>query len=176
MRRFFRIHRRAIRLVLLAAVIGLGVYAVSLRETATNREYAFEQIAEGLNQPTYLTHAGDERLFIVEKPGRIRIIEDGMLLETPFLDLTDQVVDQHIEQGLFSIAFAPDYTDSGVFFVNYTAQPDNRTVVARLTVSDNPNVADVESLQIVLEIPQPAPDHNAGIWRPRSNRTRSARM
>ena len=65
---------------------------------------------EGLDQPLFLTHAGDGsgRLFIVEKPGRIRIWQDGALLPAPFLDISDQVSLGN-EQGLLGLAFAPDY-------------------------------------------------------------------
>lgn len=53
---------------------------------------ALEPIADGLTRPTYLTHAGDARLFVIEQPGRIRIIENGReLLKQPFLDIVDRV-------------------------------------------------------------------------------------
>ena len=65
-------------------------------------------IAGGLTRPDYLTHAGDDRLFVVEQPGRIRIIKNGQLLDQPFLDITDKVTTDGNEQGLLSVAFHPD--------------------------------------------------------------------
>lgn len=124
---------------------------------------SFEQVLAGgsLARPTYLTHAGDERLFIVEQPGRIRIIAGGALLPAPFLDIANIVQDGANEQGLLSVAFHPDYAQNGRFFINYTRQ-DGATVIARYRVSDDPNVADPASEQILLTIAQPYNNHNGG--------------
>jgi glucose/arabinose dehydrogenase len=73
-----------------------------------------EPVAEKLESPTYHTHAGDDRLFVTEKPGRILLIEDGAVSATPFLDLTDRV-QVGLEQGLFSMAFHPRYDENGVY-------------------------------------------------------------
>ncbi|MBE2225421.1 MAG: PQQ-dependent sugar dehydrogenase, partial [Anaerolineae bacterium] len=77
-------------------------------------------LTEGLADPTYLTHAGDERLFVVEKPGRIRIIQDGTLLAEPFLDISERVESGFSERGLLSVAFHPKYAENGNLFVDYT--------------------------------------------------------
>src|SRR5262245_12917139 len=69
-------------------------------------------VVTGLNSPLYVTHAGDDRLFIVEQPGRIRIVQQGRLLEAPFLDITS-LVRSGGEQGLLSVAFHPAYGTSG---------------------------------------------------------------
>lgn len=114
---------------------------------------------------TYLTHAGDGsgRLFLVEKAGRIRIIQDGQLRPQSFLDISNLVLASGSEQGLLSVAFDPRYSENGEFYVNYTAQAsDGGTVVARYRVTDDPNAADSGSGQAILEIPQPAPNHNGG--------------
>src|SRR5206468_1665816 len=72
-----------------------------------------QRVASGLDQPLYLTApAGDPRLFVVEQPGRIRIIKDGRLLRAPFLDLTDRVRSGG-ERGLLSVAFHPRYAANG---------------------------------------------------------------
>ncbi len=115
--------------------------------------------------PTYVTHAGDGsgRLFVVTKPGRIWIVQDGTLLPQPFLDISNLVKSDQYEQGLFSVAFAPDYAQSGYFYVNYTSRAGNGdTVVARYRVSSDPNVADPNSAQTILTIDQPAANHNGG--------------
>jgi glucose/arabinose dehydrogenase len=125
--------------------------------------YALSKIADGLAEPVYLTHAGDEsgRLFIVEQPGTIRIMRDGALLPEPFLDLSERVDDGGNEQGLLGLAFHPKYSDNGLFFVNYT---DNNgdTVVARFRVGADADRADPTSEFIVLKVDQPYGNHNGG--------------
>ncbi len=121
--------------------------------------------ATGLDQPLFVTHAGDgsARLFIVEKVGQIRIVQDGELLDAPFLDIHDRVRSQGSEQGLLGLAFAPDYAETGYFFVNYS-DADGNTVIARFQAqADNPNVVDADSEVAILQILQPASNHNGGM-------------
>ena len=116
-----------------------------------------EPMIENLEQPLFVTHAGDGsgRVFIVEKVGRIRIVQDGTLLDTPFLDISDKV-SLSSEQGLLGLAFTPDYPTSGKFYVNYTNQIGD-TVIARYAVSaDDPNQADSASELPILQLDQPA--------------------
>lgn len=122
-----------------------------------------EKVAEGFTQPTYLTHAGDGsgRLFVVEKPGRVWVLQDGQRQPEPFLDITDRVRSRESERGLLSIAFHPDYEVNGRFFVDYTDRKGN-TVVAEYRVSDDPNRADPSSERVLLYIEQPAANHNGG--------------
>jgi glucose/arabinose dehydrogenase len=121
-------------------------------------------IATGLQMPVFLTHAGDGsgRLFVLEKVGRIRIIADGSVVPTPFLDISDKVGSSGSEQGLLGLAFAPDYATSGVFFVDYTDKAGN-TVISRFSVTDDPMLADPASESLVLTYPQPASNHNGGM-------------
>lgn len=116
------------------------------------------------NQITYLTHAGDgsDRLFVVEKEGRVSIIEEGRVLETPFLDITDVVDAGASERGLLSIAFDPNYAENGEFYVNYTGHNNGETVIARYRVSEDPYRADAGSARVILTIAQPAANHNGG--------------
>lgn len=110
----------------------------------------------------YLTHAGDERLFVVEQGGRIRIVENGEIMEEPFLDVTALVSTDGLERGLLGMAFHPDYPVNGWFFVNYT-DSNGDTMVARYTVStDGSNRADPASAEIILQVDQPYPNHNGG--------------
>ncbi|NOX64115.1 MAG: PQQ-dependent sugar dehydrogenase [Chloroflexi bacterium] len=114
---------------------------------------------------TYLTHAGDgrQRIFVVEKKGRVRVVENGVVQDEPFLDISDVVDSAASERGLLSIAFPPDFAKSGYFYVNYTAREgDGDTVVARYAVSDDPNLADPQSGEILLQIDQPEANHNGG--------------
>jgi glucose/arabinose dehydrogenase len=115
-----------------------------------------------LDNPVAVTHAGDGRLFITLRPGRIVIFQGGALLPQPFLDLTDRVGSSGFEQGLLSVAFHPRYGENGFFFVNYTNKSGN-TVVERYQVSaGNPNQADPASRRTLLTIEQPFNNHNGG--------------
>lgn len=121
-----------------------------------------EPVVSGLLQPLYVTHAFDERLFIVEQAGTIRVFQDGQLLPTPFLDIQDPVGSTSNEQGLLGLAFHPNYQENGLFFLNYT-DTNGHTNIARYHVSDDPNVADPASGQILLTIQQPFANHNGGM-------------
>ena len=93
-------------------------------------ELSVERIATGLARPTFVTNAGDgsNRLFALEKPGRIRIIKNGSLLPAAFLDITSLVGSSGNEQGLLGLAFHPDFESNGRFFVAYTAKNAENTV------------------------------------------------
>jgi glucose/arabinose dehydrogenase len=120
------------------------------------------EVTSGLSVPLYLTApSGDlSRLFIVEKPGRIRIVKDGTLLPDPFLDISSQVSGGD-EQGLLGIAFPPDYNSTGRFVVHYTDVAGD-TRVSLFQVSANPDVADASSEQVILTADQPFANHNGG--------------
>jgi glucose/arabinose dehydrogenase len=123
-----------------------------------------------LNSPVYVTDAGDGsgRLFIVEQVGRIRIVKDGALLPTPFLDIRS-LVESGGERGLLSVAFHPDFKTNGVFVVDYTrasSTPANvgDTVIARYRATPPAaDVADRASAEALLTIDQPQPNHNGGL-------------
>ena len=122
-----------------------------------------EPVAEGFTKPVYLTHAGDERLFVVEQEGVIRIVAGGAVLPAPFLDIRDRVGSDASERGLLSVVFHPQYGENGRFFVNYTNK-DGNTVVSRFQVNaDDPNTADPASEEILFTIGQPYPNHNGGL-------------
>ena len=123
-------------------------------------------VTNAVSGPVHVTQApGDpSRLFIVEQGGRIRVVENGTLLTTPFLDISDLTSDGP-EQGLFSLAFDPDYATSGLFYVYYTDDlgiPGDITI-ARYAVTANPNLADPDSAEILLVVPHPVNgNHNGG--------------
>jgi uncharacterized repeat protein (TIGR01451 family) len=123
-----------------------------------------EIVASGLTQPVQVTHAGDGtgRLFVVEQPGTIRIIENGTVLATPFLHLSNLIVSGG-ERGLLGLAFHPNYSANGFFYVNYTRDGDGATVIARYRVSAaDPDLADPDSEQVLLTVSQPYGNHNGG--------------
>ncbi len=111
---------------------------------------------------TYLTHAGDDRLFVTLRDGRIVILSNGAFRSEPFLDLRD-LVGQGGEGGLLSVAFHPRYAQNGLFFVNYTDVGVANTIIARYRVSAaDLNRADPASRRVLLTIPQPFNNHNGG--------------
>lgn len=120
-------------------------------------------VTNGLNNPVHVTHAGDNsgRLFVIEQAGKVRVIENGVLLPAPYLDITTQV-SCCFEQGLLSIAFDPDFSATRAFYLNYTDLAGN-TVIERYTVADAAaDVANVVNSQVVLTIDQPEANHNGG--------------
>jgi glucose/arabinose dehydrogenase len=125
------------------------------------------KIAGGLADPVNVAvpDDGTGRIFIVERVGRIRVLAaDGTLLPDPFLDLTDLVQNDYLEQGLLGLAFHPDYASNGLFYVDFTDYHTNGdTFVMEFKVSaDNPDVADRESGRLLLSIDQPYTNHNGG--------------
>jgi glucose/arabinose dehydrogenase len=123
-------------------------------------------LTSDLVRPLAMVSANDGtgRLFIVQQTGEI-VIWNGVSLEaTPFLDLSDEVICCG-ERGLLGLAFHPDYASNGELFVNYTRDlPDEplQTVVARYTVSVDPDVVDESSEEILLVFDQLANNHNGG--------------
>jgi len=127
-------------------------------------QISLSRVAGGFVQPVHVTHAGDDsgRIFVVEQAGRIRILENGVALPSPFLDIASRLVCCG-EQGLLSVAFPPGFASKKHFYVNYTRNQDGATVVARYRVSvDNANVSDPASEEIVLTVSQPFANHNGG--------------
>ena len=115
---------------------------------------------DGLAGPLLLTHAGDGsgRSFIVEQGGTIRMVENGELVEEPFMDISDKT-EGGGEQGLLGLAFHPDFERNGRFFVNYTDLAGD-TIVAAYEADGTR--ADPDSEEVLLKIEQPYPNHNGG--------------
>jgi glucose/arabinose dehydrogenase len=131
-------------------------------------------VESGLELPVLVTApAGDERLFIVEQPGRIRIFKDGSLLATPFLDveaatasrpLAERIVNTGNEQGLLGLAFHPAYATNGRFFIHYTANGSGNffsVVVAEYTAEPGADEA-ATTEKTLLRIPHRHDNHNGG--------------
>ena len=125
--------------------------------------YAVAQVATGLNYPVRVTHAGDNsgRIFVVELPGRIRILHEGAIDEAPFLDISERVNCCVGERGMFGLAFPPSYPESGHFYVSYTNSKGD-TTISRFAITEDPNLADENSEEILLTIDQPHENHNGG--------------
>jgi glucose/arabinose dehydrogenase len=127
-----------------------------------NLRIALTPLAEGFERPTQVTHAGDasNRLFVVEQAGVIWVLRDGQRVQTPMLDIREIVGSQGNEQGLLSVAFHPEFAQNGRLFVNYTDR-NGHTVVAEYMASDD--MADPRSARVLLNIAQPAANHNGGL-------------
>lgn len=148
----------------LIAIALLFVGAVAGGEAAGPVTIALEPVVtRGLSSPVLVTHAGDGsgRLFVVEQPGRIRIVSNGTLAPAPFLDIASRLVSGG-ERGLLGLAFHPDYPRNGRYFVNYTRRPDGATVIAEYRVSTDGNVS-APAERVLLVIDQPYPNHNGGM-------------
>jgi glucose/arabinose dehydrogenase len=149
------------------AAIALLLTVVAWRPVAAQTPFdpdAFaistELIAEGFEQPVYVTQPddGSSRLFVVEQPGRIKIAGQ----EAPFLDITD-LVGCCGERGLLSVAFHPDYRTNGYLYVNYTDKNGDTQIVRYRVSADDPDRADPASAETILTVEQPASNHNGGL-------------
>ena len=139
------------------AVSGTGAVSLDALQVTLTPE------ASGLVQPVFVTNAGDgsNRLFVVEQGGRIRVIRNGHTQPGAFLDVSKRISTGG-ERGLLGLAFAPDYTTSGILYIDYT-DAHGDTVVARFTAgdpsSDSPQLTGPEE---VLAVAQPFANHNGG--------------
>ncbi len=124
-----------------------------------------ENVASGFSSPVDIANAGDDRLFIVERGGRIRILNaDGSINPSPFLDIDDRVRNSggQSEQGLLALEFHHSFETTGWFYVHYTDNSGN-TVVSRFSVDpSDPNTALPDSESIVFTLEQPFNNHNGG--------------
>lgn len=120
------------------------------------------EVASGFSSPLYVASPpGDARLFVVEQVGRIRIIQNGAVLPTPFLDLRGSLTTGG-ERGLLSVAFHPQFASNGFFYVYYT-DLNGDTKVERYHAAPGANTADAGVTQLVLAVAQPFANHNGGL-------------
>ena len=140
----------------------LGAPAAIPVEGGDTARWELKKVVAGLNLPVQVTHAGDGsgRIFVVEQGGRIRIVRNGVVEETPFLDIS-----KHVsccgERGLLNVAFPPDYSAKHYFYVSYTNKAGD-TVISRFATTSDSDRADPESEEVVLTIDQPYDTHNGG--------------
>ena len=131
--------------------------------TATTNDLAplqgvtLETIFNEMRQPTVVTApAGDERLFVVQRVGVIRILDASReMLDPAYLDISDRVLAGGIEQGLLGLAFHPDYATNGRFFVYYTDRDGRRQLSEFAVTTSDPNRALADSEKVLLELEQP---------------------
>lgn len=145
-----------------------GEPIVSRDSAPSADDVAFIEVASGFNRPLYVTNAddGSQRLFVLEQTGKIWVINDGSRAQEPFLDMSGLITPSanraYSEQGLLGLAFHPEYSANGQFFVNYTDRIGT-TVVARYQASQsNRDIADPGSGEIIFQLRQPYANHNGG--------------
>ena len=150
--------RTAARIFSGAALLLLGLIP-QLRADAS--EVVVEPFVTGLSAPVFVdAPAGDDRLFVAELGGRVRIVSNGSILAQPFLDLSGVVGGG--EWGLLGMAFHPDYGSNGRFYVHYV-DAGGLAHISEFTVSGNPDLADSASERILLTLQQPFGNHNGGM-------------
>ncbi|MBC7448983.1 MAG: PQQ-dependent sugar dehydrogenase [Hymenobacteraceae bacterium] len=154
-----------LRPFMLAALL-FGALAVTAQPSPT-LQLALTTVATGLALPVDIAHAtGDDRLFVVERRGRIRLVTPaGAVLPTPFLDITPRVLSSGGEQGLLGLAFHPDYAANGFFYVNYITDIGSAgtTRISRFRrLVGTADQADPASEVILYSVPQPFANHNGG--------------
>jgi len=138
--------------------IVIGILTINL---SFSQSVVLQSFGPSFNSPVEMKNAGDERLFVVEKSGKIKILnQDGSVNSTPFLDIEDRVSTNANERGLLGLAFHPNYPENPFFFVNYTNN-SGATTISKFSVSSNENIAN-DSETILIEINQPYANHNGG--------------
>jgi len=161
--------------VLIVSIVSVPVVAQSRYEILSGKQEnkspastprpTLQQLIVGLASPVYVTnaHDGTNRLFIVEQAGRIKVVQSGSTSPSVFLNITTRVLSGG-EQGLLGLAFHPQYSSNGRFFVYYTRQTDGTITIAEYHVSPaDPNVAD-STENVILTIPHPNfANHNGGM-------------
>ncbi len=138
----------------------LSIFLISIlihSQTVTLQEFS-----TGFTAPVEITHANDTRLFVVQQTGQIKIVQStGAVNAGNFLDITNKIT-YGGERGLLGLAFHPQYSSNGYFFVYYNDLSGNITVSRYSVNAGDPNTANPTSEKILLNIPKPFSNHNGG--------------
>lgn len=130
--------------------------------SAATLALALRQVASVPGVVFAIAPQGDSRLFIVERAGRIRIVQGGVLLAAPFLDLSSRVSTQG-EGGLLSMAFHPQFASNGIFFV-YCTDLGHNIVIERHRAPSDGNLAAIGPGLVIIRIPHPTfTNHYGGL-------------
>ncbi|MDV6167568.1 PQQ-dependent sugar dehydrogenase [Flavobacterium sp. DG1-102-2] len=132
---------------------------------ASAQTIELELFASDFESPTEIVNAGDDRLFVVEQSGHIRVLNaDGTVNDNDFLDVSS-LISFTGERGLLGLAFHPNYAANGYFYIDYT-NTDGSTVIARYSKSEmDNNTANPASAVVMLTVEQPFENHNGGCLR-----------
>lgn len=130
--------------------------------------FQFEVVGTGFFRPLLAVspHDGTNRLLVVEQSGRVWLLKDGVMQNTPFINLANRVsqdiLNGYSERGLLGLVFHPNYEENGFFFVNFTDSSGNSHVTRYSVSTDNPDIADPDSAVEILSFAQPYANHNGG--------------
>ncbi|KAM5145613.1 HHIP-like protein 1 [Mantella aurantiaca] len=134
-------------------------------------QMCLQEVANGLRNPVAMVHANDgtHRFFIAEQLGYVWVyLPNGSQVDKPFLNVSKAVLTSPWagdERGFLGIAMHPDFRNNGKFYVYYSihAKKEEKIRISEFHVStDNMNMADHKSERIILEITEPASNHNGG--------------
>ena len=130
----------------------------------TDARIRLRLIASGLSKPVFATIANDgsHRIFIVEKTGKIKILQNGVVRSTPFLNISSEV-SKGSEQGLLGLAFHPKFSTNRKLYVNFTNLAGDTVIREYRASSSNPNVVSTSTKRQILKIAQPYANHNGGM-------------
>jgi glucose/arabinose dehydrogenase len=164
------VFRRLNIVIIMALLLATGLTAKAQNGAPNPALYQWVKFTDKMDSPDYITHAGDGsgRIFIMEQGGLIWVADKtGQLKSDPFLDLSDLVIDDMIkggytERGLIGLAFHPDYTKNGLFFVMYSDKGGDSVIARYKVMANNADQADPDSATIILTIKQPYDNHKAG--------------
>ncbi|MFT5150913.1 MAG: glucose/arabinose dehydrogenase [Planctomycetota bacterium] len=152
---------------LLTSLLAGATVVGALAAPTQAQDFEAVRVLNGLNSPVLLTSApGDvDRMFVVQQGGLIRVVRNGAINATPFLNLSS-IISTGSERGLLGLAFHPDFANNGRFFVNYTNAGGGATKVREYHVSGNAmtnDVADPVAVQMIESLSQPFSNHNGGM-------------
>jgi glucose/arabinose dehydrogenase len=152
-------------LVFLVAVSANFVFGQTFSKYLPLPKAQLVPFLSGLAQPLFVRGAGDgtKRLFIVLQRGRILSYDPSTGTTTTFLDVTTKVSQTGSERGLLGLAFHPQFSTNGYFFINYTRTSDGATIIARYKANDGNLTGNVSSERILLTVAQPYTNHNGGM-------------
>lgn len=143
----------------------LTVFVRNANDGGPGASFAVKRVGTGFDQPVFLLGRGDggARVFVVEKTGRVRILNPatGAVASTPFLDISSTIASDG-ERGLLGMALAPDFALSGYFYLNVTNLAGDTEIRRYRRSSANPDIADPSSNNVIMQVAQPAPNHNGG--------------
>jgi glucose/arabinose dehydrogenase len=140
------------------------VLAASSSPVAGAAGVVLRPVVSGLDAPVFVTSPrdGSGRLFVVEQTGRVRVVKNGVLLATPFIDIRDKLATGG-ERGLLGLAFHPRYKVNGRFYVYFTRASDGDIAINEYHVSStNPDVATRAYGRRIITIDHPYSNHNGG--------------
>ncbi len=143
----------------LSLVMGIGLWR------AGGHAAMLAPVASGLAEPVGVVALDAQRLLVVERVGRLRLVQDGRLHPEPFLDLSARINARGQEQGLLGIALDPDFEKNGLLYLNYIRRNDDgrdHSVVARYQLHADRSGVNPQSAQILLEVAQDFANHNGG--------------